>query len=101
MRAATPSATSGCSRTCTWSRACAEGRSAKGAHMIAALLLAAAAAQPAPAPNFYATPIGQPVGIEEAKKLAAVASAEARKNGWFMAIAVVDPAGVLVYYEKA
>ena len=64
-----------------------------------ALVLAAAAA--APAPNAYLTPIGAPVALEEAKKLAAVASAEARKNGWLMAIAVVDPAGTLIYYEKA
>ena len=28
------------------------------------------------------------------------AAAEAKKNSWFMAIAVVDPAGTLVYYEK-
>ena len=34
-------------------------------------------------------------------KAAAAASAEARNNGWFMAIAVVDPAGTLVYFEKA
>jgi glc operon protein GlcG len=68
--------------------------------MIAALLLAAAAAQPA-APSAYTIPIGASVGLEEAKKLAAVASAEARKNGWFMVIAVVDPGGTLVYYEKA
>ena len=69
--------------------------------MIAALLLAAAAPAPAAAaPNFYATPIGANVSLEEARKLAAVAAAEARKNGWFMAIAVVDPGGTLVYYEK-
>src|SRR5205085_2843074 len=36
-----------------------------------------------------------------AKKAATAATAEAKKNGWFMAIAVVDPAGTLVYYEKA
>src|SRR5437016_5051976 len=55
----------------------------------------------APAPNNYATPIGQSIGVDAAKKAAAAASAEARKNGWFMAIAVVDPAGTLVYFEKA
>ncbi|HUJ25754.1 MAG TPA: heme-binding protein [Myxococcales bacterium] len=71
--------------------------------MIAALVLAAASAAPAAAPaapNFYAIPIGQGVTLEEARKLAAVAAAEAKKNGWFMAIAVVDPGGTLVYYEK-
>jgi uncharacterized protein GlcG (DUF336 family) len=64
------------------------------------LLLAAPADPPAPA-SLYATPIGASIGLEAAKKVAAVAAAEARKNGWFMAIAVVDPAGTLVYYEKA
>jgi len=52
-------------------------------------------------PSSYATPIGASIGVDAAKKAAAAAAAEARKNGWFMAIAVVDPAGTLVYYEKA
>jgi len=55
----------------------------------------------APAQNNYTIPIGQSIGVDAAKKAAAAASAEARKNSWFMAIAVVDPAGTLVYYEKA
>lgn len=54
-----------------------------------------------PAPSSYAIPIGPSIGLDAAKTAAAAASAEARKNGWFMAIAVVDPAGTLVYYEKA
>src|SRR5262245_20222354 len=45
-------------------------------------------------------PYGPPVGVEVAKKAAAAALAEARKNNWFMAVAVVDPSGTLVYYEK-
>ena len=45
-------------------------------------------------------PYGPPVGVEDAKKAAAVALAEAKKNNWFMAVAVVDPSGTLVYYEK-
>src|SRR5947208_16473845 len=44
-------------------------------------------------PSAYATPIGPSVGVDAAKKAAAAAAAEARKNGWLMAIAVVDPAG--------
>ncbi|HLI63926.1 MAG TPA: heme-binding protein [Terriglobales bacterium] len=43
---------------------------------------------------------GPPVSVETAKKAAAAALAEARKNNWYMAVAVVDPAGTLVYYEK-
>ena len=46
------------------------------------------------------TPIGLPVNVETAKKAAAAALAEARKNNWLMAVAVVDPNGTLVYYEK-
>lgn len=45
-------------------------------------------------------PYGPPVGVDSAKKIAAVALAEARKNNWYMAVAVVDPSGTLVYYEK-
>ena len=46
------------------------------------------------------TPIGQAIGVEAAKKAAAAALAEARKNGWLMVVAVVEPNGTLVYYEK-
>src|ERR1700757_186320 len=45
-------------------------------------------------------PYGPPVSVEAAKKAAAAALAEAVKNHWTMAIAVVDPNGTLVYYEK-
>ena len=43
---------------------------------------------------------GPPIGVENAKRIAAVALAEAKKNNWYMAVAVVDPSGTLVYYEK-
>jgi glc operon protein GlcG len=43
---------------------------------------------------------GPPVPLEHAKNAAAAALAEARKNNWDMAAAVVDTAGTLVYYEK-
>ena len=46
------------------------------------------------------TPIGPAVNVETAKKAAAAALAEARRNNWLMAAAVVDPNGTLVYYEK-
>ena len=45
-------------------------------------------------------PYGAPISLEVAKKAAAAAAAEARKNGWFMAIAVTEPSGDLVYFEK-
>ena len=47
-----------------------------------------------------ANPYGAPISLEHAKKAAAAAIAEARKNNWTMALAVVDPNGTLVYYEK-
>ena len=43
---------------------------------------------------------GTPVTAEQAKAAAAAAVAEAKKNQWTMAIAIVDPAGDLVYFEK-
>jgi uncharacterized protein GlcG (DUF336 family) len=43
---------------------------------------------------------GPSITVETAKKVAAPAVAEARKNNWTMAIAVVDTAGELVYFEK-
>jgi glc operon protein GlcG len=45
-------------------------------------------------------PYGPSVSLEDAKKAAAGVLAEARKNNWNMAVAVVDPSGNLVYYEK-
>jgi glc operon protein GlcG len=45
-------------------------------------------------------PYGPPISVDTAKKAAAAALAEARKNNWNMAVAVVDPNGTLVYYEK-
>jgi uncharacterized protein GlcG (DUF336 family) len=59
-----------------------------------------AAPTAAPATSSYAIPIGPAISLDAAKKAAAAAAAEARKNNWHMAIAVVDPAGTLVYYEK-
>jgi uncharacterized protein GlcG (DUF336 family) len=43
---------------------------------------------------------GTPINVETARKVAAPALAEARKNGWTMAVAIVDPAGDLVYFER-
>jgi glc operon protein GlcG len=48
----------------------------------------------------FTMPYGPPVSVENAKKAAAAALAEARKHNWLMAVAVVDPDGTLVYYEK-
>jgi uncharacterized protein GlcG (DUF336 family) len=45
-------------------------------------------------------PYGLAVTLENAKKAAAPAVAEATKNNWAVAVAIVDTAGNLVYYEK-
>lgn len=43
---------------------------------------------------------GSPITTEQAKKAASGALAEARANNWSMAAAVVDPGGILVYFER-
>jgi uncharacterized protein GlcG (DUF336 family) len=45
-------------------------------------------------------PYGLPVTLEIAKKVAAPALAEAASNNWAMAVAIVDTAGDLVYFER-
>jgi glc operon protein GlcG len=62
----------------------------------ATILLCAVSAGAQQMPN----PYGPSITLENAKKSAAAALAEARKNNWTMALAIVDPDGVLVYYEK-
>ena len=47
-----------------------------------------------------AMPYCAPISLENAKKASAAAMAEAAKNHWTMAVAVVDTGGNLVYYEK-
>jgi glc operon protein GlcG len=43
---------------------------------------------------------GPSITLDNAKKVAAAAMAEVKKNNWIMAVAIVDPAGDLVYFEK-
>ena len=43
---------------------------------------------------------GPPVTTEQARKAVSAALAEARANNWTMAAAVVDPGGILVYFER-
>ena len=61
----------------------------------AAALLCASAAF-AQLPN----PYGSSITLDSARKAAAPAIAEAQKNNWRMAVAVVDISGDLVYFEK-
>src|SRR5262249_54986274 len=53
------------------------------------------AAQPAPPPDY-----GSPITLDQAKEVASAAQAEANRNGWRIAIAVVDPGGYLIYFER-
>jgi len=64
--------------------------------------LAQQPAAPAPVPEQmpFDIPYGAPIGLEHAKRVAAAAAAEARKHNWKMNIAVVGPAGELIYFEK-
>jgi glc operon protein GlcG len=69
----------------------------------AALTLGGAALAQQPSPPAPAAPTvdyGPPITNEQAKAVAAAAFAEAKKNNWRMAFAVVGPAGELVYFEK-
>ncbi|MBM9499952.1 heme-binding protein [Leptospira sp. 201903071] len=43
---------------------------------------------------------GNPIRLEIAKKIAAKAETEAKKNGWKMVISIVDSGGNLVYLER-
>ena len=43
---------------------------------------------------------GPPINLDAAKKAAASAMAEAHKNNWTQAVAIVDIGGDLVYFEK-
>jgi len=45
-------------------------------------------------------PYGPSITLDGARKAAAAALAEAVKNSWKMAVAIVDPGAHLVYFEK-
>ena len=56
------------------------------------------AASTPPTPPLFS--YGPPVTLEQARKAAAGAEAEAKKRNSHMAIAVVEPSGDLVYFQK-
>ncbi len=64
-----------------------------------AMTTALASAQPAPTPPPTA-PYGAPMGLEAAKKVMTAAEAEAAKNNWGMAIAILDSTGHMVMLHK-
>lgn len=45
-------------------------------------------------------PYGEAISLEQAKKVLAAAEAEAKKNSWPVAIAVVDGSGFLVAFQR-
>ena len=53
------------------------------------------AAAPPPPPSY-----GQELSLEQARKAVAAAEAEAKKNNWFLAIAVVGPSGQLLHFAR-
>jgi len=75
-----------------------------GSVAFAVLLVASGAQAQAPAPATPPPPppqYGPTIGIDDAKKAAAAAIAEVAKAGSSPdAVAIVDPAGYLVYFEK-
>lgn len=63
-------------------------------HVVAFVLVGSSAdAQSSP-------PYGAPISLDDAKRVALPALAEARRNSWNVAVAIVDISGNLVYYEK-
>jgi molybdate transport system substrate-binding protein len=59
-----------------------------------------AAEAPKPVNPQWPNPYGESISVENAKKAAFAAVAEAKKNGWKMAVAITDVGGELAYFEK-
>ncbi|HEY3066123.1 MAG TPA: heme-binding protein [Methylomirabilota bacterium] len=73
--------------------------------LLAVAVIGAAEAQqtqtPAPTPAPARAPdYGTPVNLEQAKKILAASEAEARKNNWPVAIAIVDTHGYLIAFQR-
>src|SRR5204863_7543605 len=66
---------------------------------LAVVIATAASAQQAPSPP-PTMPYGTPIGLEAAKKVMAAAEAEAVKNNWGMAIAILDSTGHMVMLHR-
>ena len=73
-----------------------KSKKATASFFLAAFLVLFASHAPAQMPN----PYGASINLETAKKVAAAALAEVKKNNWTMAVAIADTAGDLVYFEK-
>jgi glc operon protein GlcG len=64
--------------------------------VVLSTLLTSRTASAQQAPMAY----GHSVSIETARKVAVAAFAESRKNNWTVAVAIVDTAGDLVFFER-
>jgi uncharacterized protein GlcG (DUF336 family) len=73
---------------------------ALGAVWLCAASAGCAQTTPPMAPNPQIPQYGANVTLDQAKKALTAADAEARKNGWPVAIAIVDTAGNLVLYQR-
>src|SRR6266566_6574808 len=76
-----------------------QGKTLLASMLAAVILTATASAQQAPSPP-PTTPYGAPIGLEAAKRVMAAAEAEAVKNNWGMAIAILDSTGHMVMLHK-
>ena len=74
------------------------GASLLGGHAVAQA--PAPAPTPVPEAMSFDIPYGTPISLEHARKVADAAVGEARKRNWKMAVAIVEPSGDLVYFEK-
>jgi len=72
---------------------------AKSARLASGLAVFALGATLAPAQAPVRPPYGAEVTLETAKKIAAGAMAESKKQNWYVAVAIVDNHGMLIYYE--
>ncbi len=54
----------------------------------------------APAPGQIVAPYGASITLDQARRIMAAAHAEAGRNHFLMAFAIVDPAGELVMFER-
>lgn len=67
---------------------------------VTVLLASIAFAQQQGAPPPPAPPFGTPITLDQAKKVATAAEAEAKKNNLNSAVAIVEPNGAVVYFAK-
>jgi glc operon protein GlcG len=73
---------------------------ALAASVLAAPTFAQTPASTVPETMPFDIPYGEPIGLDQAKQVADAAMGEMKKHNWKMAIAIVDPSGGLVFFEK-